>query len=76
MLDAELSVPTMEGSAMMRIPAGAQGGTTFRLRGKGKPDLRGKDPGDELVKVNVEIPRNLCPRQKERAEELARALEG
>ena len=76
MLGAELSVPTMEGSVMMRIPAGTQGGTTFRLRGKGMPDLRGKDTGDELVKVNVEIPRNLSPRQKELAEELARTLEG
>jgi curved DNA-binding protein len=76
MLGAELSVPTMEGSVMMRIPAGTQGGTTFRLRGKGMPDLRGKETGDELVKVNVEIPRNLSPRQKELAEELARTLEG
>jgi curved DNA-binding protein len=76
MLGAELSVPTMEGSVMMRIPAGTQGGTTFRLRGKGMPDLRGKETGDELVKVNVEIPRNLSPRQKELTEELARTLEG
>jgi len=76
MLGAELSVPTMEGSVMMRIPAGTQGGTTFRLRGKGMPELRGKDTGDELVKVNVEIPRNLSSRQKELVEELARTLEG
>jgi curved DNA-binding protein len=76
LLGAELSVPTMEGSVMMRIPAGTQGGTTFRLRGKGMPDLRGKDTGDELVKVNVEIPRNLSPRQKELAEELAKTLGG
>jgi DnaJ-class molecular chaperone len=74
MLGAELSVPTMEGNVIMRIPAGTQGGTTFRLRGKGMPDLRGKDTGDELVKVNVEIPRNLSPRQKELAEELAKTL--
>jgi DnaJ-class molecular chaperone len=75
MLGAELSVPTMEGSVMMRVPAGTQGGTTFRLRGKGMPDLRGKGAGDELVKVNVEIPRNLSSRQKELVEELARTLE-
>ena len=76
MLGAELSVPTMEGSVMMRIPAGTQGGTTFRLRGKGMPDLRGAGPGDELVKVNVEIPRNLSSRQKELVEELAKTLQG
>ncbi|MGO9309032.1 MAG: DnaJ C-terminal domain-containing protein [Spirochaetia bacterium] len=75
MLGAELSVPTMEGSVMMRIPAGTQAGTTFRLRGKGMPDLHGKGFGDELVKVSVEIPRNLSSRQKELVEELARTLE-
>ena len=75
MLGAELSVPTLEGSVMMRIPAGTQSGTTFRLRGKGMPDLRGKGVGDELVKVSVEIPRTLSSRQKELVEELARTLE-
>jgi molecular chaperone DnaJ len=75
MLGAELSVPTLEGSVMMRIPAGTQSGTTFRLRGKGMPDLRGKGAGDQLVKVNVEIPRSLSSRQKELVEELARTLE-
>jgi DnaJ-class molecular chaperone len=75
MLGSELSVPTMEGSVMMRIPAGTQSGTTFRLRGKGMPELRGKGVGDELVKVSVEIPRNLSSRQKELVEELARTLE-
>jgi DnaJ-class molecular chaperone len=75
MLGTELSVPTLEGSVMMRIPEGTQSGTTFRLRGKGMPELRGKGVGDELVKVNVEIPRKLSSRQKELVEELARTLE-
>ena len=39
------------------------------------PDLHGKGVGDELVKVNVEIPRTLSSRQKELVEELARTLE-
>lgn len=75
-LGAELSVPTLEGSVVMKIPPGTQGGSTFRLRGKGLPELRGKAVGDELVKVNVEIPRNLSARQKELVEELARSLQG
>jgi molecular chaperone DnaJ len=75
-LGAEFSVPTLEGSVIMKIPPGTQGGTTFRLRAKGVPELRGKEVGDELVKVNVEIPRNLNPRQKELVEELARSLQG
>ncbi len=76
LLGAELSVPTLEGSVVMKIPPGTQGGSTFRLRGKGMPELRGKGAGDELVKVNVEIPRNLNPRQKELVEELAKSLQG
>ena len=39
------------------------------------PELRGKRRGDELVKVNVEIPRNLSSRQKELVEELAKTLQ-
>ncbi|HET6450582.1 MAG TPA: DnaJ C-terminal domain-containing protein [Spirochaetia bacterium] len=76
LLGADLSVPTLEGSVVMKIPAGTQAGSTFRLRGKGMPDLRGGAPGDELVRVNVQIPKNLNPRQKELVEELARSLEG
>lgn len=75
LLGAELSVPTLEGSVVMKIPPGTQGGSTFRLRGKGMPELHGKSAGDELVKVNVAIPRNLNPRQKELVEELARTLQ-
>jgi len=75
LLGAELSVPTLEGSVVMKIPAGTQAGSTFRLRGKGMPELRGSARGDELVKVNVEIPRNLTARQKELVEELARSLQ-
>ena len=74
LLGAELRVPTLGGSVVMTIPAGTQSGSTFRLRGKGMPDLRGTARGDELVKVTVQIPRNLNPRQKELVVELARTL--
>jgi curved DNA-binding protein len=74
-LGADLSVPTLEGSVIMKIPAGTQSGSTFRLRGKGMPELRGSGAGDELVKVNVQIPKNLTARQRELVEELARTLQ-
>jgi molecular chaperone DnaJ len=64
-LGTETRVPTLDGGVMMKIPAGTQSGSTFRLRGKGMPELRGKRVGDELVKVNVEIPRGLSERQKD-----------
>jgi len=73
-LGAELSVPTLEGAVVMKIPPGTQSGATFRLKGKGMPELRGQGVGDQLVKVIVEIPRTLSPRQRELIEELDKTL--
>lgn len=70
-LGAEVEVPTLDGSVRMRIPAGTQPGKIFRLRGKGIPDLHSYAIGDELVKVNVEIPTYLNSRQKKLLEEFA-----
>jgi molecular chaperone DnaJ len=75
-LGTEVRVPTMDGGVMMKIPAGTQSGSTFRLRGKGMPELRGKGVGDELVKVNVEIPCRLTPRQRELMEEFEKSAGG
>jgi molecular chaperone DnaJ len=74
-LGTEVSVPTLNGGVVMKIPPGTQGGSVFRLRGKGMPALHGRGVGDELVKVNVEIPARLTARQREIMEELARSLE-
>jgi molecular chaperone DnaJ len=71
-LGAEIEVPTLEGKLKMKITAGTQSGTVFRLRGKGVPDLRGRGRGDELVRVIVETPRKLTARQRELLEEFAR----
>ncbi|HYC22638.1 MAG TPA: molecular chaperone DnaJ [Candidatus Bathyarchaeia archaeon] len=70
-LGAELDVPTLEGTVKMKMPAGTQSGSVFRLRGKGVPDLHGYGRGDELVQVIVETPRKLNARQRELLEELA-----
>lgn len=70
-LGGETIVPTLEGSVKMRIPAGTQSGTTFRLRGKGAYKLGTKNRGDQHVKINVEIPRNLNQRAKKLIYELA-----
>ena len=71
-LGAELSVPTLDGTVMMTIPAGTQSGTVFRLKGKGMPELRGRGVGDELVKVAVVIPRATSARQRELINDLDR----
>ncbi|MGA2481138.1 MAG: molecular chaperone DnaJ, partial [Spirochaetia bacterium] len=71
-LGAEISVPTLDGTVMMKIPPGTQSGTMFRLKGKGMPELRGRGSGDELVKVSVVIPRAVNARQRELIEEFSR----
>ena len=64
-LGGEIEVPTLEGSAKMKIPAETQTGGVFRLRGKGIKPLRQSENGDLLVHVVVETPVKLTERQKE-----------
>lgn len=64
-----LRVPTLDKEAELKIPAGTQPGTQFRLRGMGLPDLRGYRQGDLIVKVLVEVPTKLSKRQRELLEE-------
>jgi molecular chaperone DnaJ len=63
-LGKEIEVPTLEGTARVKIPAGTQPGTVFRLRGRGMPRIRG-GKGDELFEVIIRIPTKLTNRQKE-----------
>ena len=71
-LGAEIEVPTLEEKTSVKIPAGTQSGTIFRLKGKGIPDLQGYGRGDQLVRVHVEIPKKLSAKQRELLEEFAR----
>jgi molecular chaperone DnaJ len=71
-LGGEIEVATLNGKAQMKIPAGTQSGTVFRLNGKGIPDVHGRGRGDELVKVIVEIPRRLSAEQRRLIEEFAK----
>jgi molecular chaperone DnaJ len=72
-LGGEIHVPTLGGSAAVKIPAGTPGGKIFRLRGKGIADVHGRGIGDELVRVTVEIPTRLSAEQRRLMEEFARA---
>ncbi len=69
---AEIEVPTLEGKAKLRIPAGTQSGTIFRLRGKGARHLRGQGRGDQLVTAQVETPKRLTRKQQKLMKELAK----
>ncbi len=65
LLGGEVSVPTLEGHAELKIPAGTQPETQFRLRGHGFPPLRGSSRGDLLVTAHVELPRSLSAHERE-----------
>ncbi len=70
-LGGSIDVPTLSGRASLKIPAGTQSGTTFRLRGKGMPHLRGGGYGDHLVKAHVEVPTSLNSDQRKKLEDFA-----
>ena len=71
-LGGTIQVPTMAGKATLKIPAGTQSGTTFRLKGRGMPHLRGGSHGDQLIRVQVEVPDSLSAEQRQILEEFAR----
>jgi molecular chaperone DnaJ len=61
----KLKVPTLTGEAELKVPPGTQPGTLFRLRGMGIKDLRGYHKGDQIVRVQVEIPTRISREQRE-----------
>src|SRR6266571_764796 len=64
-LGGDIEIPTLDGSARIRIPAETQSGKVFRLRGKGIRGVRSREQGDLLCDVIVETPVNLVERQRE-----------
>ncbi|AEF94724.1 Chaperone protein dnaJ [Desulfotomaculum nigrificans CO-1-SRB] len=71
-LGATIEVPTLEGTAELKIPEGTQTGTIFRMRGKGIPYLNGSGRGDQHVRVKVVTPTKLTERQRELLKEFAK----
>jgi molecular chaperone DnaJ len=69
-LGGEIEIPTLDGSAKIKIPAETQTGQVFRLRGKGIKGVRSTYPGDLMCSVAVETPVRLTDRQKELLREL------
>ena len=73
-LGTKIHVPTLDGEAKLKIPAGTQTGTLFRLKGKGVPRLNGWGRGDQYVRVFVQTPTKLTRRQKKLLAELAKEM--
>lgn len=72
-LGAEVEVPTLDGKVELKIPEGTQTGTSFRIKGRGIPHLRGSGRGDQHVRVKVVTPKKLNDRQRELLVEFAKA---
>lgn len=73
-LGGEITVPTLEGKASLKIPAGTQSSTTFKMRGKGMPRMGTSGTGDLLVQVVVEVPTHLDAGQRKKLEEFAASM--
>jgi molecular chaperone DnaJ len=73
-LGTEISVSTLEGEQRLRIPEGTQSGATFKIRGKGVPELNGRGRGDLVVQVKVQTPTKLTKHQRELLEQLQQTL--
>lgn len=69
-LGTEIEIPTLVGRIKMRVPSETQNGTVFRLRGLGFPKLKGEGKGDQLVKVQIVVPKGLTEREKKLLKEL------
>jgi molecular chaperone DnaJ len=70
-LGGDLPVPTLEGKAQLRIPPGTQAGQIFKLRGKGIVNVNGRERGDLLARVIVEVPTRLNAEQRQKLAEFA-----
>ncbi len=70
-LGGEVPVPTLEGKASLKVPAGTQGGQSFRLRGKGVSHVNSRERGDLFARLLVEVPSRLNSEQRQKLEEFA-----
>lgn len=70
-LGSDIQVPTLEGTADIKVPAGTQTGSVFRLKGKGVKNVQGYGWGDLHVRVTVEVPTKLTAQQRAKLQEFA-----
>jgi molecular chaperone DnaJ len=67
----QVEVPTIDGRAKIKIPAGTQSGKIFRLKGKGFPHVNSYEKGDQLIQVNIWTPQHVSSDEKEVLERMA-----
>jgi molecular chaperone DnaJ len=69
----EATVPTIDGKAKIKIPAGTQSGKIFRLKGKGFPSVQSYDKGDQLIHVNIWTPQSVDGEERRALERMAKS---
>lgn len=69
----QIEVPTIDGRAKIKIPAGTQSGKVFRLKGKGFPAVNSYEKGDQLVHINIWTPQHVSAEEKAVLEKLSRS---
>lgn len=72
-LGTQVEVPTIDGRAKIKIPAGTQSGKIFRLKGKGFPAFQSYEKGDQLVEINTWSPQTLTKEEREMLEKLQKS---
>lgn len=75
-LGTTIKVPTLDGEANLKLPAGIQSGQVLRMRGKGFPELRGRGVGDQMAKIQLVSPINMTREQKTAFEHLRKIEPG
>jgi len=70
-LGGEIGIPTLEGKANLKVPAGTQSGQVFKLRGKGVMNINGRSRGDLFARLMVEVPTRLNHEQRQKLEEFS-----
>lgn len=71
-LGDEIEVPTLEGKAKLKIPAGTASHTLLRMKGKGIADLNGHGVGDQMVRVEIQVPEKMGKKQRDLVKEMAK----
>jgi len=69
----QVEVPTIDGRAKIKIPAGTQSGKIFRLKGKGFPSVNSYERGDQLIHVNIWTPQHISPEEKSMLEKMIKS---
>ena len=71
----KIDVPTFDGKVDVKLPAGTQSGRTLRLKGKGMPGLKGKNPGDLYIKTRIVLPEKMDKSKQKQLEEFLKSYD-